>query len=98
MFYGSLDEKGNDQVRLLIQGLGKFQVHTQSHIICILFSFVLFLIPLQLLLQIAARKMPFIDADTVVALGDMLVSRAKECNAEKHRRYRTFVPAANGAC
>jgi hypothetical protein len=59
--------------------------------------FVLFLIPLQFLPQIAARKMPFIDADTVVALGDMLVSRAKECKAAPHRRYRTFV-AANGAC
>jgi hypothetical protein len=53
MFYGSLEEEGNDQVRLLIQGLGKFQV--------------------------AARKMPFIDADTVVSLGDMLVARAQGC-------------------
>jgi hypothetical protein len=43
MFYGSLDEKGNDQVRLLIQGLGKFQVRIpapqQHHRTILLFIF-----------------------------------------------------------
>ncbi|ELR11469.1 tetratricopeptide repeat domain containing protein [Acanthamoeba castellanii str. Neff] len=41
--------------------------------------------------------MPFIDADTVVALGDMLVSRAKECKPDSYHRDAEYQSALSGA-